>query len=100
MTGTEKPFSLSSDMTPLQLEPELFELLRGFYSLVPPSNVNFPAHLGLLNLHTFFLDAILSDPHFQQYPPSAQYQKNFWKRAIHLLERSTQNEARTMFPYP
>lgn len=75
------------------LEPELFELLRGFYSLVPPHDMNLPVQKTHSTIHTFLLDAILFNPHFRQYPPSTQYQKAFWKWIIDHLEHPTSDEA-------
>ncbi|KAF8240765.1 hypothetical protein L208DRAFT_1420241 [Tricholoma matsutake] len=75
------------------LEPELFELLRGFYSLVPPHDMNLPVQQTHSTIHTFLLDAILFNPHFRQYPPSTQYQKAFWKWIIDHLEHPTSDEA-------
>ncbi|GLB43496.1 putative lysine methyltransferase [Lyophyllum shimeji] len=40
----------------------------------------------ILPVHAFFLEHILLNPHFLQYPPSDQYQKTFWKWAIYHLE--------------
>jgi hypothetical protein len=77
------------------LEPELFELLRGFYSLAPPHNMTFPVHMVPSTLHAFFLGFILSNSRLQQYPPSIQYQKTFWRWAIHHLEHMTTDEACT-----
>ena len=77
------------------LEPELFELLRGFYSLLLPHDMHFPVHLLPSTLHAFFVDVILSNSRFQQYPPSTQYQKTFWKWVIHYLEHITPAEACT-----
>lgn len=77
------------------LEPEVFSILRGFYSLVPPHSMDFPAQLSASILHEFLLSTILFNQHFRQYPPSVQYQRTFWKRAIYHLEHMTPDEACT-----
>ncbi|KAM6494975.1 hypothetical protein JOM56_009598 [Amanita muscaria] len=63
----------------------LFKILKGYSSLSPPKSLTIPSNLLLIDLHGFFLNLLL-DPHLQQYPPSEQYQKFFWKWAIHCLE--------------
>ncbi|KAF8079091.1 putative methyltransferase-domain-containing protein [Lyophyllum atratum] len=77
----------------MALGRELFDVLRAFASLVPPSKICFPKNLSPLIVHAFFLEQILLDPHFVQYPPSEQYQKIFWKWAIHHLENMPPTEA-------
>ncbi|TFK41966.1 hypothetical protein BDQ12DRAFT_348414 [Crucibulum laeve] len=74
------------------LDSSLFELLRGFSCLKPPNSLLFPQDFSLPAVHSFLLDNILLNPHFQAYPPSAQYQKQFWKWAIAHLERMPQPE--------
>lgn len=65
---------------------DLFLLLRQFCSLVPPIALFFPDHLPASDVHDFLVDSILLHPHLQQYPPSKQYQKSFWKWCISHLE--------------
>ncbi|KAF9469744.1 putative methyltransferase-domain-containing protein [Collybia nuda] len=78
-------------MTLLTLE--LFEILRGFSSLVPPNSLIFPTRLSSSLIHDFFLTSILTSPHFKIFPPSVQYQKQFWKWAITHLETLDGDEA-------
>ncbi|KAJ7606813.1 hypothetical protein FB45DRAFT_1068225 [Roridomyces roridus] len=67
--------------------PELFEILRGYAALVPPKHLQFPTHLEAHVINTFLADRILTNPHFERYPPSKQYQKSFWKWTIDHLEK-------------
>ncbi|KAI5897764.1 uncharacterized protein SCHCODRAFT_02490195 [Schizophyllum commune H4-8] len=69
------------------MDPQVFELVRGYASLVPPSKLSFPNVSPLSTLMEAIVAHLLESDHFQQYAPSAQYQKTFWKWAIDHLER-------------
>ncbi|PPR06599.1 hypothetical protein CVT24_001784 [Panaeolus cyanescens] len=69
------------------MDPQLFILLQDFYSLKPTNKLNFPKGVSPTKINDFLLIDILFDSHFQQYPPSQQYQKQFWKWAIENLEQ-------------
>ncbi|KAL1732085.1 hypothetical protein EV714DRAFT_282946 [Schizophyllum commune] len=69
------------------MDPQVFELVRGYASLVPPSNLSFPNVKSLSTLMEAIVAHLLESDHFGQYAPSAQYQKTFWKWAIDNLER-------------
>jgi len=71
------------------MDPQFFTLLRGFFALVPPRMLSFPDNRALDKLNDFFVKNILVNPHFQQYPPSNQYQEKFWKWVIQNLEDIT-----------
>ncbi|KZT08561.1 uncharacterized protein LAESUDRAFT_648541 [Laetiporus sulphureus 93-53] len=73
------------------LTDSLLDVLRGFASLCP-SRLQQPPLVGFKEFHDFLLHSILLNPHFQQYPPSKQYQASFWKWAIGLLERLVTEE--------
>ncbi|KAF7337698.1 Protein-lysine N-methyltransferase EFM3 [Mycena sanguinolenta] len=70
------------------IHADLFQILRGYASLVPPSRLQFPSHLQTQVIHDFLVDHILSNLHFQTYPPSVDYQRSFWKWIIPLLEKT------------
>ncbi|KAF9446125.1 hypothetical protein P691DRAFT_777095 [Macrolepiota fuliginosa MF-IS2] len=58
--------------------------------------MKWPCNISVVKVHNFILNSILLDPHFASYPPSAQYQKGFWKWTIENMERSqlaSQSEA-------
>ncbi|KAF8167491.1 hypothetical protein B0H34DRAFT_682041 [Crassisporium funariophilum] len=65
---------------------QLFALLRGFFSLTPPNALEFPSSLSPTQINEFLLNSILLGEHCQLYPPSTQWQKQFWKWAIANLE--------------
>ncbi|KAJ6541859.1 hypothetical protein B0H19DRAFT_958647 [Mycena capillaripes] len=66
---------------------DLFHILRGYASLIPPISLRFPSHLETQLIHDFLIDHILLSAHFQKYPASKDYQKSFWKWMIPLLEK-------------
>ncbi|KAL1748932.1 hypothetical protein HDZ31DRAFT_79288 [Schizophyllum fasciatum] len=68
------------------MDPQIFELLRGYASLVPTNTLSFPNVKSLLMLMDALVVYFLDSAHFQQYAPSTQYQKIFWKWAINHLE--------------
>ncbi|KAI0756301.1 hypothetical protein C8Q80DRAFT_1127820 [Daedaleopsis nitida] len=63
----------------------LFDVLRGYATLRPPRAILKPA-VPFVPTHEFLLNALLLNPHFQEFPPSKQYQRSFWKWAIEWLE--------------
>jgi hypothetical protein len=68
------------------MDSQLFTLLHGFFSLTPLHALRFPSRLSAIQINNFLLNNLLLDQHFQQFPPSSQYQKRFWKWAITHLE--------------
>ncbi|TFK70416.1 hypothetical protein BDN72DRAFT_795188, partial [Pluteus cervinus] len=70
----------------------LFEILAGYAALVPPSSIGYPKQISPLQIHDFCLQYILLNPHFQQYPPSKQYQRSFWKWIVQNLEKTLVDE--------
>ncbi|OCH95682.1 hypothetical protein OBBRIDRAFT_871167 [Obba rivulosa] len=71
----------------MQYPPEpLFDVLRAYAALYPPRLLQFPREFKFHQVHNFLVDSILLNRHFQEYPPSAQYQASFWKWAIDRLE--------------
>ncbi|KZP28831.1 hypothetical protein FIBSPDRAFT_917512 [Athelia psychrophila] len=73
----------------------LFDILRGYSSLVPPKLLLFPKELPFTEIRDFLVKALLlakDVPHLQAYPPSDQYQFSFWKWAIHNLEEMAATE--------
>ncbi|KAF9486327.1 hypothetical protein BDN70DRAFT_902486 [Pholiota conissans] len=78
------------------MNAQQFTLLRSFFGLTPPVALSFPSHCSINLINSFFVNDILLNPHFQQYPPSIQYQQRFWKWAIENLEelaRKQESEA-------
>ena len=75
----------------MQRDP-LFHVLRAYAILQPPRSISKP-NTSFSILHDFVLHHILHNPHFQQYPPSKQYQLSFWKWAIEWLESLISEEA-------
>ncbi|KAJ7729264.1 hypothetical protein DFH07DRAFT_850404 [Mycena maculata] len=69
------------------IHPDLFQILCGYASLIPPNHLHFPSHLHAEVIQDFLLVHILTHPHFATYPPSKQYQKSFWKWMIPHLEQ-------------
>ena len=63
------------------------QLLHPFFALTPPSALKFPSNYSPTEINDFLVNSILRNPHFQQYPPSDQYQRRFWKWAIETLEQ-------------
>ncbi|KAF8899222.1 hypothetical protein BD779DRAFT_1659128 [Infundibulicybe gibba] len=74
------------DVAEENIPRDLFELLRGFSSLTPPNRLCFPANISPVLVHDFLINFILLNSHIRDYPPSREYQKNFWKWAITHLE--------------
>lgn len=70
----------------LKMDSQLFALLHGFFSLTPLNALRFPSRLSAVQINNFLLNNLLLNQHFQQFPPSSQYQKRFWKWAITHLE--------------
>ncbi|KAI0673724.1 putative methyltransferase-domain-containing protein [Trametes maxima] len=70
------------------LPDPLFDVLRAYATLQPPKLIE-TREIQFNALHGCLLDHILLSPHFQEYPPSKQYQAAFWKWAIARLERLT-----------
>ncbi|KIP11780.1 hypothetical protein PHLGIDRAFT_63116 [Phlebiopsis gigantea 11061_1 CR5-6] len=68
------------------LPPPLVELLRGYATLTAFRYIKFPVDLSFGQVHSFLLDAILTNPYFTKYPPAQQYQQQFWKWAISNLD--------------
>ena len=68
------------------MDSQLFALLQGLFSLTPLNTLSFPTRLSAVQINDFLLNNLLLNQHFQQYPPSSQYQKRFWKWAITHLE--------------
>ncbi|KAJ7654166.1 hypothetical protein B0H17DRAFT_957118 [Mycena rosella] len=69
------------------VHPDLFQILRGYASLIPPKHLQFPSHLEAQAIHDFLVAHILTSAHFHAYPPSQQHQKSFWKWIIPHLEK-------------
>ncbi|KAJ7157089.1 hypothetical protein C8R46DRAFT_1165547 [Mycena filopes] len=74
------------------IHPDLFQILRGYASLIPPNHLRFPVHLETRITNEFLVENILLNPHFQHYPPSKQYRRSFWKWIIPHLEKKLQTE--------
>jgi len=70
----------------LKMDSQLFTLLHGVFSLRPLNTLRFPSCLSAVQINDFLLNNLLLNQHFQQFPPSSQYQKRFWKWAISHLE--------------
>jgi protein-lysine N-methyltransferase EEF2KMT len=79
------------------LQNDLFQLLRGYSTLVPTKDLVAPSQLPILIVHDFLLNNILLNPHFQLYPSSNEYQFSFWKWAIEWLEKHIADEAGIVF---
>jgi hypothetical protein len=79
------------------LHKDLFDILLGYFALVPPRILSFPLHLPFNVIHNFFVESVLLGnnlPHPKAYLPSNAYQYTFWKWAIQHLEEMSTNEAR------
>lgn len=85
--------SLAMDIDWLSLPPSLIVLLRGYATLCPLRYLRFPSELPFTQIHRFLLDAVLTHPYFATYPPTEQYQQQFWKWAIEHLESMPLGEA-------
>jgi len=77
------------------MHKDLFLLLRQYAALVPPRSINFPKHFPLSVITEFIVEHIITNPHFHQYPPAKQFQQQWWKRMISLLEEHVTDQART-----
>ena len=76
----------------MDLPDPLFNVLRAYATLQPPRSVRKP-DVSFSRTHEFLLKDLLLNPHFQEYPPSRQYQLSFWKWAIDWLEELMSEEA-------
>lgn len=68
--------------------PELFQLLVGFAVLRPVNLLEWPTHISIDKTHYFLLHSVFLSSHFSSYPPSLQYQRNFWKWVLENLENA------------
>lgn len=68
------------------MDHQLFTLLRNYYALTPVNRLQLPLEPPLNRINDFLVCEILINEHHQQYPPSPEYQKRFWKWAIEHLE--------------
>jgi len=71
---------------------KLSNILHAYSALVPPRQISIPPVLAFSEVQCFFLNNILLNEHFNQYPPSQKYQRKFWKWALERLEDLSQNE--------
>ncbi|KAF5375290.1 hypothetical protein D9758_000540 [Tetrapyrgos nigripes] len=76
----------------MTMHKDLFLLLREYGSLTSPKAITFPSHLPLAFITNFLIRSILSNPHFQRYPPATQFQQQWWKRIISLLEEQASKD--------
>ncbi|OCB85580.1 hypothetical protein A7U60_g7228 [Sanghuangporus baumii] len=67
-------------------EDELFFILRAFASLTPIKYLAWPSTTAIEEIQSFLIDHLISSDHFRLYPPSAYYQKSFWKWIISRIE--------------
>ncbi|TBU52299.1 hypothetical protein BD310DRAFT_998891 [Dichomitus squalens] len=75
------------------MSASLFDVLRAYGTLQPPKGIEKP-DVPFAAAHEFLLKHLLLNPHFDDYPPSRQYQIKFWKWAIEWLESLMSDEAR------
>lgn len=75
-----------------QTEKLLHNILRAYSALVPPKALVFPSNLPFTAVHDFILHSILLSRHLQRYPPSINYQLQFWKWVIYNLEEMIGDE--------
>ncbi|THV06587.1 hypothetical protein K435DRAFT_743723 [Dendrothele bispora CBS 962.96] len=68
------------------MHKDLFLILKQYASLVPPRSLTIPNHFPLSTINEFLVAYIITNPHFHQYPPAKQFQQQWWKRVISLLE--------------
>ena len=68
------------------MDSQLFALLHGVSSLTPLNALRFPSRPSAVQINNFLVNNVLLNQHFQQFPPSNQYQKRFWKWAITHLD--------------
>ncbi|KAI8990592.1 hypothetical protein BD414DRAFT_438344 [Trametes punicea] len=77
-------------MMPVLPDP-LFDVLRAYATLQAPATIKLP-ELAFATVHDFLLHTVLANPHFEEYPPSKQYQVLFWKWVIDWLEHRASDE--------
>ncbi|TFK86583.1 hypothetical protein K466DRAFT_492516 [Polyporus arcularius HHB13444] len=70
----------------------MFHILRSYATLRTPRSIQEPS-VSFKPAHDFLLYHLLLNPHFQEFPPSTQYQLSFWKWAISWLEELMSGEA-------
>lgn len=70
----------------------LRDILRAYATLCPIRCLAFPLDLPFRQVHDFLLNYLLLHPFFLSYPPSPQYQQQFWKWALAQLESMPMNE--------
>ncbi|OSD03362.1 hypothetical protein PYCCODRAFT_268392 [Trametes coccinea BRFM310] len=68
------------------LPVQLFDVLRAYAALLPPRSIEL-AGVSFETLHGFLLAHVLLNTHFNDFPPSKQYQLLFWKWAVDRLEQ-------------
>ncbi|KAI0640005.1 hypothetical protein C8Q77DRAFT_1084036 [Trametes polyzona] len=69
----------------------LFDVLRAYATLQAPKSIA-KKDAPFETLHSFLLDRILLNPHFDQFSPAKQYAVSFWKWAISWLEELASGE--------
>ena len=74
------------------LSDPLLDVLRA-YATLRPARLIIKPDASFVLAHDFLLNRLLLNPHFEQYPPSTQYQISFWKWAIDWLEELMSEEA-------
>lgn len=77
------------------LHQDLFNILLGYYALLPPRILNFPMHLPFDDIQGFLVESVLLSQnvrHLAAYQPSNAYQYTFWKWVIQCLEEMPTNE--------
>ena len=70
----------------LGMDYQLFTLLRNYYTLTPVNRLQLPPKSPPHRIGDYLVREILINEHHQQYPPSSEYQKRFWKWVIENLE--------------
>ncbi|GJE86202.1 methyltransferase-domain-containing protein [Phanerochaete sordida] len=68
------------------LPDPLVDVLRGYATLRPVRDLRYPENCTFRQFHDFLLNHLLLLPFFVAYPPSLQYQQQFWKWALSYLE--------------
>ncbi|EKM61411.1 uncharacterized protein PHACADRAFT_168858 [Phanerochaete carnosa HHB-10118-sp] len=74
------------------LPDALIDVLRRYATLCPIRTLQFPNTLPFHQVHDFLLNHILLHPFFISYPPSPQYQQQFWKWTLAHLESMPMEE--------
>ena len=82
----------SSWSTVTMVSDPLVDILRSYATLKSPKLLQKPT-VAFQSAHNFLIDHVLLNPHFQEFPPSSQYQLSFWKWAIDWLEDMMTEEA-------